>query len=78
MVSYIDIIPENKEELDYSASKFENLDDLIARTNEMIRTGGIDGKIITIESLQFDANNDWKIDTEVSLSSLSTAVTSAT
>ncbi|XP_054167314.1 uncharacterized protein LOC128964703 [Oppia nitens] len=39
--------------------------------NDTIRSGGLEGKIITIECLSYDATNDWKIDTEVSLSSLS-------
>ena len=67
----MDIIPENKEQSDYSPNKFERLDEVIARTNNMIRSGGLGGRIITIESISFDATNDWKIDTEVSLSSFS-------
>ncbi|CAG2119113.1 unnamed protein product, partial [Medioppia subpectinata] len=39
--------------------------------NATIRSGGLEGKIITIESLSYDATNDWKIDPEVSLSSMS-------
>ncbi len=70
--SHIDLIPENKDNCDFSGSKFEKLDDVINRMNATIKSGGLEGKIITIESLQYDASNDWKIDTEVSLSSLST------
>lgn len=73
--SYMDIIPENKDPSEYSATSakgFETLAEVINRTNAMIRSGGLSGQIITIESISFDANNDWKIDTEVSLSSFST------
>lgn len=33
-----------------------------------MRTDGLDGRIITIESLAYEASHDWKIDTETSLS----------
>jgi hypothetical protein len=61
-------MPENKDPHD---SKFENLDDMINRMNTTIRSGGLGGKIITIESLQCDASIDWKIDSGVSLTTFS-------
>lgn len=53
-------------------SKFEDLDDLIERINEEMRTAGLEGRIITLESLSYEASNKhWKIDTECSLSCFS-------
>ena len=49
-------------------SRFEDLDDLIGRFNEEMRTTGLKGNIITIESLAYEASKDWKIDTDTSLS----------
>lgn len=68
---YLDIVPDNTDKYDFSGSRFERLDDVVARLNKTIRSGGIVGRIISVESLQCDASTDWKIDTEVSLSSFS-------
>ena len=55
-----------------SESRFEDLDDLIERINEEMRTTGLEGRIITLESLSYEASNsNWKIDTECSLSCFS-------
>lgn len=53
-------------------SRFEDLDDLIRKFNEDSATKGLDGRIITIESLAYEATKDWRIDTQTSLSSFST------
>lgn len=68
MIRFRDIKPEFKK----NYAEFEDLDDLIGRFNEDMRTNGLDGSIITIESLAYEATKDWKIDTETSLSSFST------
>ena len=53
-------------------SRFEELDEVIERFNAQIQTnGGIQGNILTIETVAYEANNDWKIDPQASLSSLS-------
>ncbi|RWS10842.1 hypothetical protein B4U79_14840, partial [Dinothrombium tinctorium] len=73
VINYMDVIPLNKDDGDFSGSKFENLDELIDRVNTtIIKNNGIEGRIITIETLQCEAGIDWKVDPEVSLSSLST------
>ena len=53
-------------------SRFEELDQLIERFNaQVLANDGIQGTIITIETVTYEANNDWKIDTKASLSTLS-------
>lgn len=53
-------------------SHFEALDDLLSRFNQEMLDSGLAGSIITIESLAYEASKDWRIDTESSLSTLST------
>lgn len=66
-----DLVPEYKK-TEGAESRFEDLDDLIGRINEEMRTTGLDGRIITLESLSYEANSKhWKIDTECSLSCFS-------
>ncbi|RWS29265.1 hypothetical protein B4U80_10132 [Leptotrombidium deliense] len=71
VLNYLDVIPLNKDDSDYSGTKFENLDELVERVNANISNNGIDGRIITLETLQCEAGTDWKVDPEVSLSSFS-------
>ncbi len=53
-------------------SRFEDLDDLIGRINDEMRDIGLEGRIITLESLSYEASNKhWKVDTECSLSCFS-------
>ena len=59
---------------DISKCKFERLDDVIQRLNQRIRSGGINGNIITIESLQCNASIDWKIDSQTSLTTFTNKI----
>ena len=43
----------------------------MAEFNEEMKTKGLNGKILTVESLPYEATKDWKIDTETSLSTFS-------
>lgn len=53
--------------------EFEDLDDVIKRFNkDIIDNNGFDGRIISIESAAYDANLEWEINTEQTLSMLST------
>jgi len=52
-------------------SRFEELDQLIDRFNSQLQREGMGGTILTIETVAYEANNDWKIDAQASLSSLS-------
>ncbi|CAG2161784.1 unnamed protein product [Oppiella nova] len=62
VLNYMDFEPLRKE------GNFENLDDVVARINAKIRAQGFDGRrLITIESLNVEANADWKIDPELSV-----------
>lgn len=61
-LKYMDFEPLRKD------GNFENLDDVVARINAKIRAQNFDGRrLITIESLNVEANSDWKIDTELSV-----------
>ena len=48
--------------------KFENLDDVVNRVNKDIKERKIEGRLVTIETLQCDADLNWKVDPNVSLS----------
>ncbi|CAG2110036.1 unnamed protein product [Medioppia subpectinata] len=62
VLKYMDFEPLRKD------GNFENLDDVVSRINAKIRAQNFDGKrLITIESLNVEANGDWKIDTELSV-----------
>jgi len=61
-LKYLDFEPFRKD------GNFENLDDVVSRINAKIRAQNFDGRrLITIESLNVEANGDWKIDTELSV-----------
>lgn len=67
-LNYYDLLPEPLN--DYG--KFENLDHLLARANEMIANREIQGNLITVESLICEsAGAAWKCEPDVTLSSLS-------
>lgn len=68
--SFKDIIPRMKNDI---TCEFEDLDDVIKRFNdEIIQNNGFDGRILAIESASYDANLEWEINTEQTLSILST------
>ena len=68
--SFKDIIPKMKNDI---TCEFEDLDDVIKRFNkDIIDNNGFDGRIISIESAAYDANLEWEINTEQTLSMLST------
>jgi hypothetical protein len=61
-LKYLDFEPLRKD------GNFENLDDVVSRINAKIRATNFDGRrLITIESLNVEANGDWKIDSELSV-----------
>lgn len=65
-----DMIPEAKGNGN-DCDVFEDLDDLIGRFNMDMHTSGLPGRIVTIESLAYEANNDWHIEPDLTLSALS-------
>ncbi|KAH9426135.1 hypothetical protein DERP_007075 [Dermatophagoides pteronyssinus] len=69
-ICFKDIIPRMKNDI---TCEFEDLDDVIKRFNdEIIQNNGFDGRILAIESASYDANLEWEINTEQTLSILST------
>ncbi|XP_053206350.1 uncharacterized protein LOC128390628 isoform X2 [Panonychus citri] len=67
ILDYIDIIPENRGDGDSFCPKFENLNQCVERINKMTQERKINGTIITIESLNCEAEIDWKINPEQTL-----------
>ncbi|RWS15785.1 hypothetical protein B4U79_02259 [Dinothrombium tinctorium] len=64
-LKYVDFIPQTDDDDD--KSRFEKLDAVVDRANKSIKDGRLDGKIITIETLNFPANAEWQIDPELTL-----------
>ncbi|KAI1303177.1 hypothetical protein HDE_02418 [Halotydeus destructor] len=54
--------------VDERTNKFETLDDVVNRVNKQLDEGRIEGRILTIETLQCDAGHDWTVLPDVSLS----------
>uniref|UniRef100_T1K1F9 Uncharacterized protein n=2 Tax=Tetranychus urticae TaxID=32264 RepID=T1K1F9_TETUR len=67
ILDYLDIIPENRGDGDSFCPKFENLNQCVERINKMVREKKINGTIITVESLNCEAEIDWKINPEQTL-----------
>lgn len=67
-LQHMDITPEIDESNEFSGTKHESLDDVVNRVNGKIRQGQLEGRLITIETLQCDAGLDWSVDPDVSLS----------
>lgn len=70
VLDYIDFTPEIKQDYEFSGSRFENLDQVIARVNTFLKDTGIDGKILTIESVPCEAGADWKFNPEMTFTEL--------
>lgn len=67
-LNYYDLLPESLNEY----GKFENLDHLLARANEMISNREVQGNLITVESLICESSGAaWKVEPDVTLSSVS-------
>ncbi|UXI20051.1 zinc finger protein 235-like [Sarcoptes scabiei] len=67
-INYKDFFPYYKPNV---SDQFEDLDDVIERINHSIENDGINGRIISIESIAFDANFGWEIDPQTTLSTIS-------
>lgn len=65
--NYQDIVPETDEKGD-----FDNLDRMIRRANVLMMKKEIQGKVICIETISYEAATDWSIDTEATCSAFST------
>lgn len=66
-LNYTDLVPEIDEK-----GAFAKLHDLIEQANILIRKEEIQGRIISVETVTYEANTDWKIDPDATLSALST------
>uniref|UniRef100_T1KXM2 Uncharacterized protein n=1 Tax=Tetranychus urticae TaxID=32264 RepID=T1KXM2_TETUR len=66
-LNYTDLVPEIDEK-----GSFKKLDDLVERANILIRKEEIQGRIICVETVTYEADTDWKVDPDETLSALST------
>ncbi len=62
-ISYSTFMPKSCQYFDNQIG-WEQLGDVVETINDSIRIGEIKGKLLNIESVNYDANHEWIIDTE--------------
>jgi hypothetical protein len=62
-ITYSTFLPKSCQYFDNQIG-WEQLDDVVETINDSIRSGEIKGKLLNIESINYDANDEWVVDTE--------------
>ncbi len=62
-ISYSTFLPKSFQYFDNQIG-WEKLDDIVETINDSIRSGEIRGKLLNIESINYDANDEWIVDPE--------------